>query len=177
MAYKKAIKKDNRKINHYNKTNKWEKREGLTQSQLNSKMYKISFFNRNAPSDEEWKDVVGYEGLYKVSNYGLVIRANNYKIVGTYYETKEYHSVYYNCVSLRKDGVSKTYPIHRLVALAFVENPNPTEFNTVNHKDENIYNNYYKNLEWCTTQYNLNYGKAKIKRQESKQKLKEWRKV
>ena len=65
---------------------------------------------------------------------------------------------YYNCVCLTKDGKSRTHQIHRLVAFAFVENPNPTEYNTVNHKDENKQNNDVSNLEWCSYAYNNTYN-------------------
>lgn len=142
----------------------------------NKAFYKMLFNNRQAHDDEEWRDVVGYEGLYKVSNYGLVINSD-YRIVGTYYDKEQ--SVFkqsfkdtnrYNVVSLYKNKECTLYPIHRLVAIAFVKNPNPNEFNTVNHIDENIHNNYYKNLEWCTTQYNLHYGSANQKRANSKRK-------
>ena len=140
-------------------------------------IYKTMFNNRKTHDDEEWRDVVGYEGLYKVSNYGIVIN-RNYRIVGTYYADDEngFCNKKYNCISLTKDGVRKTFQIHRLVAIAFVENLNPNEFNVVNHKDENIHNNYYKNLEWCTAQYNLHYGSANKNRQRSKKELAELRK-
>lgn len=136
--------------------------------------YKTLLNNRQKPIDEEWRDVVGYEGLYKVSNYGLVINSR-YKIVGTYYGDEFYEDLNkYNCVSLVKDGKATRYGIHRLVALAFVNNPNPTKFNIVNHIDENKHNNYYKNLEWCTTLYNLHYGNADKKRRETLELKKEY---
>ena len=138
--------------------------------------YKTLFDKRQTRDDEEWRDVVGYEGLYKVSNYGLVINSDC-RIVGTYYNEEQ--SVFkspfkdvnrYNVVGLYKNRKRTLYQIHRLVAMVFVENPNPSEFNTVNHIDENIHNNYYKNLEWCTTQYNLHYGSANQKRANSRRK-------
>lgn len=58
--------------------------------------------------------------------------------------------------------------VHRLVALAFVENPRPEEYNVVNHKDENPKNNSADNLEWCTQHYNLLYGTAQKSRAKSK---------
>lgn len=59
-------------------------------------------------------------------------------------------------VSLWKDGKSTTKPIHRLVAETFI--PNPNNFSQVNHKDENKLNNSVENLEWCSEDYNTNYG-------------------
>jgi hypothetical protein len=51
-----------------------------------------------------------------------------------------------------------TLRVHRLVAEAFIPNPDPEHFNEINHKDENKANNHYTNLEWCDRKYNVNYG-------------------
>jgi hypothetical protein len=71
-------------------------------------------------------------------------------------------------VRLYIDGKVKRLLIHRAVADAFI--PNPEEYLTVNHKDENPYNNSVDNLEWCTQKYNNNYGnrKKKISKEKSK---------
>ena len=57
---------------------------------------------------------------------------------------------------LSKDGKTKTFLVHRLVAEAFI--PNPQQLTQVNHKDENGHNNYVQNLEWVDAKYNANYG-------------------
>lgn len=62
----------------------------------------------------------------------------------------------YSIVCLHKDGEHKNYYIHRLVAEAYI--PNPDNLPQVNHKDENKENNSLQNLEWCTHEYNNNYG-------------------
>lgn len=62
----------------------------------------------------------------------------------------------YYIVHLQKDGKAKTVHVHRLVAMAFIPNPNNLPF--INHKDETRTNNRVENLEWCTPQYNLRYG-------------------
>lgn len=67
----------------------------------------------------------------------------------------------YECVDITKDRKRKHYLIHRLVAEAFV--PNPDRMPAVNHKDENKLNNRADNLEWCTSSYNNSYG-TKIER-------------
>lgn len=118
--------------------------------------------------DGNWKDVIGFEGLYQVSDDGRVRSLPRLKICG--FNGKQsvqkgrilkpgHTNDGYAFVNLVKDGKSKPHYIHRLVAQAFLSNPN--NYPVVNHKDENPSNNYYKNLEWCTQQYNINYGTAK----------------
>lgn len=113
-----------------------------------------------------WKDIEGYEGLYQVSNTGKV-RSLNYRRTG---ETKvlkpSTSKLGYKSVNLCKDGKNKGYLVHRLVALAFI--PNPNNYPVVNHKDENPSNNTVWNLEWCTQEYNINYGNCKQKIKEAK---------
>lgn len=65
----------------------------------------------------------------------------------------------YKVVILYKDGKKKTYLVHRLVAIAFI--PNPNNLPIINHKDENKTNNNVNNLEWCTYEYNNTYGTAR----------------
>lgn len=103
---------------------------------------------------EAWKDVVGYEGLYQVSNIGNIKSLHNYR-GGNNILKKRIKNGYY-CVGLRKNNVRKWYGIHRLVAKAFIHNPN--NYPEVNHKDENKLNNNIDNLEWCTKAYNNCYG-------------------
>lgn len=104
---------------------------------------------------EIWKDCKGYEGLYQVSNLGRVwnIKRQNYIHGG--WDKDGYIRV--NLVA--KNGKNKTERVHRLVALAFIDNPN--NYPVVNHKDENKQNNSVENLEWCTVQYNNIYSKGK----------------
>ena len=109
---------------------------------------------------EVWKDVVGYEGLYEVSNRGNVrsierISSQGRKIGGIILKPA-YNNGGYLLVSLCKNGKVKSKYIHRLVLEAFVENPN--NLPEVNHKDENKANNELSNLEWCDIRYNSNYG-------------------
>lgn len=76
----------------------------------------------------------------------------------------------YPFVSLNSKNKQTLRHVHRLVALAFVENPKPDEYNLVNHKDENPKNNRAENLEWCTYSYNLTYGTAQERRTETRRK-------
>jgi hypothetical protein len=108
---------------------------------------------------EIWKDVVGYEGFYQVSNFGNVrsIRFEKIKTIYPYKKSTGYFHV--NLCVCRK---SKMFLVHRLVAMAFIENKHNYEF--INHKDENKSNNQVSNLEWCTASYNNNYGTRNEKR-------------
>lgn len=114
--------------------------------------------------NEVWKPVVGYKGIYEVSNLGnvkvldrFIIRERN----GTYIKKghflkKELDNQGYYRVTLTKNNNSKHKLVSRLVAQAFI--PNPNNLPCVNHKDENSLNNCVDNLEWCTQKYNCNYG-------------------
>ncbi len=104
---------------------------------------------------EIWKDIVGYEGLYQVSNLGRVKSLYNYKRNGTNILTPRLKKGYYT-VGLRKNGKRNWRGVHRLIAQAFI--PNPNNYPCVNHKDENKLNNVLENLEWCTIKYNNCYG-------------------
>lgn len=90
---------------------------------------------------EVWKDIAGTDGVYQVSNLGNVRKY-----------LKQSNQNGYRVVSFNK----KNYLVHRLVAEAFIDNPNNLPF--VNHKDEIKSNNRADNLEWCDQQYNLNYN-------------------
>ena len=112
--------------------------------------------------EEIWKDVVGYEGLYKASNLGNVYSCYVNRVLkpGT-------HKDGYKFVILRKDKKKSFKTIHRLVAEAFIKNPNPDKLLIVNHKDENPENNSVDNLEWCDYVYNNTYNEVHMKRAKS----------
>lgn len=118
--------------------------------------------------EEIWKEVVGYEGLYEVSNQGAV-RSLSYHLTRQTKVLKlcKDHNGYLQ-VNLCKDGRQKSFTVHRLVARAFL--PNPGNLPEVNHKNEDKISNFVfvsedgtvvpekSNLEWCTQSYNNNYG-------------------
>ncbi|MDR2044899.1 MAG: HNH endonuclease [Clostridium sp.] len=103
-------------------------------------------------SKEVWKDIEGYEGKYQVSNEGKV-RTLNYKRTGRMAVMSPCKSRWgYVCVNLWNNGQRKFRKIHRLVAMAYLENPNELPF--VHHKDENKTNNNVSNLEWSSVSHN-----------------------
>jgi hypothetical protein len=119
------------------------------------------------------KPVKGYEGYYEVDCLGRVYSLDRVITVndnGRVYDkpvagkvmgqTVKSHG--YKAVTLTKDGICKEFYVHRLVAEAFI--PNPDGLPMVNHKDEDKTNNFAENLEWCTNEYNVNYGTAKERR-------------
>lgn len=106
--------------------------------------------------NEIWRDIVGFEGRYQVSNWGNV-KSLNYRNRGFSKNlTPKTNNRGYLWVELIKYKKRKCFLIHRLVAQAFVDNPNGFEF--VNHKDEKPSNCNANNLEWCNRSYNAKYS-------------------
>ena len=105
---------------------------------------------------EIFKDIKGYEGIYQISNIGNVksLQSGKEKILVQQVDQKGYRTI-----KLYKDGSNKRFKVHRLVAEAFI--PNPNHLPQVNHIDENKENNIIENLEWCTNQYNSTYSSGK----------------
>lgn len=116
--------------------------------------------------EEIWKDIEGYEGFYQISSLGRVksLKFGKEKILKPCFAKNKGYAM----ITLCKNGENKGFNIHRLVAKAFI--PNPDNLPQVNHKDEDKSNNvvwinddgsidYDKsNLEWCDEKYNCNYG-------------------
>lgn len=102
--------------------------------------------------EEIWKDIKGYEGLYQVSNCGRVKSLRNRSNHKEEIIMKQSIVMGYSVISLCKESISKMYKIHRLVANAFIKNPNGKP--QVNHKDGNKQNNNAENLEWVTAKEN-----------------------
>lgn len=119
---------------------------------------------------EIWKPIKGYEELYQVSNKGRVKSLDRY--IGHRFEGKlRKHkgrvlkpSLWsgYRIVNLVKDKKRKTFQIHRLVAQAFLKNPD--KLPVVHHKDSNTLNNTVENLQWCTTRENVFFAKDNMKK-------------
>lgn len=126
--------------------------------------------------EENWKDILGYEGFYQVSNLGRV-RSVDRIVKGVFGSIQHKKSVIlapamnaagYYFVVLTKNAKGKAFRVHRLVAEAFI--PNPCNYPIINHKDENKLNNNVNNLEWCTYSYNTTYNNSMARRQNTKNK-------
>lgn len=120
---------------------------------------------------EVWKAIPGYEGIYEVSDQGNVRSLDRYvyrpsllwgQAAMTFYKgrdlTPQKDRKGYMNIRLFNGSkkTAKAFKVHRLVAMAFL--PNPDNLPEVNHKDEDKANNNVDNLEWCTTKYNCNYN-------------------
>ena len=112
---------------------------------------------------EVWKPVVGLENRYEVSNFGecrsidrLIIDRRGRKMHLKGRQIKPYLGEYVEYVLKHPDGKQHLHTGHRMVAEAFI--PNPDNLPCVNHKDENKYNNSVDNLEWCSYSYNARYN-------------------
>ena len=106
--------------------------------------------NLNIMQKEIWKDIEGYEELYRVNPNGRVRGIKRGK------DLAHANNGYYKFVGLCKNGKSKYMYVHRLVALSFI--PNPKNKPEVNHIDGDKSNNYVDNLEWCTTKENCSHA-------------------
>lgn len=108
---------------------------------------------------EIWKPVIGYEGIYEISNIGRVksLQRQKYKnpthIIPGKIRPLQLHSNGYYSIMLCKNGITKRVHIHRLVASAFI--PNPAGHSTVNHINYDRKDSRVENLEWCSQQQNI----------------------
>lgn len=131
-------------------------------------IYKFEIPKRLIGLNEEWKDIKSYEGLYQISNLGRVksldkkiFQKNKYgkfQIVpykGQILKVQKQKNGYL-IIDLHKNNKIKKKLVHRLVAEAFIPNPNNDLY--INHKDNNPQNNKVDNLEWCTQKYNIKYA-------------------
>lgn len=110
-------------------------------------------------TEEIWKDIDGYNGMYQASNLG---RIRSFRISSRSKYGKGYiinpgrdNTGYMSC-TLNNNGVRKSYKVHRLIAQTFIENPN--NYTDVNHINEIKHDNRVCNLEWISHKDNMNYG-------------------
>ena len=104
--------------------------------------------------NEIWRPVVGYEGIYEVSNFGRIRRVSAARGTnpGYIFTPSPDHKGYLRTRLTNSSGISKTVKVHRIVCIAFHDNPR--NLPQVNHKDTIKTNNKSINLEWCDNKYN-----------------------
>lgn len=107
---------------------------------------------------EEWKDIPGYENLYKVSTFGNVFSYGVNKIISPWINNRGYL-----CVKLYRRGYRQEWKVHVLVCKTFRPDEETLRKNEVHHKDFNKENNRVENLEWCTRKKNMKYNYEKKK--------------
>lgn len=113
--------------------------------------------------EEIWKSIKGFEDKYLISNFGRVLSLNyrgikNNKKIMHLSDNKKGYKV----ATLCSNGKASKIFVHRLVAEAFISNPD--NYPIINHKDENPSNNFVENLEWCNHSYNARYNDSCVKR-------------
>lgn len=120
---------------------------------------------------EEWKDIIGYEGHYQISNFGRVKSVKKWDVNRRSYVACESilsptdNGNGYMIIGLCGESSRKNHYVHRLVASAFVENPK--KCNYVNHLDHDRKNNVYSNLEWCDQAENIQYSADRMRHEKS----------
>ena len=112
---------------------------------------------------EIWKDIIGFEGIYEISNLGRIRRIKTGRILST-----RRSDGWYITVTLYKDKKRYGKSLHRLVAETFI--PNPDNLLEVNHINEDKTDNRVDNLEFCDHKYNVNYGTIKDRIRDTKLK-------
>lgn len=118
---------------------------------------------------EKWKPIPGYEGFYEASDMGRIRSVAHYikhprnnsmpLIVKGKIRKPRYDKNGYAILNMTKDGKTKTNKVHRMVAMAFI--PNPDNYHQIDHINGKVYDNRIENLRWCTTQQNTKYRDEK----------------
>ncbi len=105
---------------------------------------------------EIWKDISGYEGIYKISNKGNIKSLSRFHVPKDRILTGFKSNNGYVCIELSKEGFSSRFYVHRIMAIAFL--PNPYNKPNINHKDGVRNNNNLDNIEWCTQKENIQHA-------------------
>lgn len=110
--------------------------------------------------NEVWKPIIGYEGLYEISNIGRVKSLNKVRVNGVWYNEKiirpKPNKDIYHRVELSKNGKRRIIGVHQLIGWSFI--PNPENKPNINHKNGIRNDNRVENLEWCTQKENIQHA-------------------
>lgn len=157
----------------------WRRRKGYVRHIMEYEKVEVNserWFDLTPLLNEEFRDIIGYENLYQVSNYGRVKSLERYKqqirknkTINVFQKEKILLQVqkdsFYYTIALYNNKRRKDIKVHILVANAFLNKNDIKKIDEsdkmiieVNHKDENKSNNMFYNLEFCTKRYNCNYG-------------------
>ena len=126
----------------------------------------LNNFTETELTNERWKDIDGYEGMYQVSDLGRVRshKSGEWKVMKAIKRRDGYVSV-----DLFKNGKKKNFLVHRLVAQSFIENDDESK-TQINHRNECKSDNRVRNLEYCTAQYNMTYNDLQFRKKNSKRR-------
>ena len=136
----------------------------LSNQDYKNELFFWRYFENTIDIPVIWKEVEGYKGFYKISSDGRVYSEHKQKLLIPFPTGKGG----YLKVRLCRESSQKDFSVSRLVALHFKKNIN--NYPEVNHIDEDVTNNNYWNLEWCTRKYNVNFGNRTKKASESNKK-------
>ena len=119
---------------------------------------------------EIYKDIIGYEGLYQISNFGNVksFRAKNSTGKLRKLDKSKSGNLFYYRITLHKDNVSTKFLVHRLVAMHFLSTDEDYSKLQVNHIDNDGLNNHVSNLEWCTASENMAHSHKQLRQEHVK---------
>ena len=118
----------------------------------------------NLEENEIAKPIEGYEGLYLITNFGRVWSVKSKKFISQRFKKNGYVEIH-----ISKDNSKKYFRIHRLIAIHFIENPKPNEYNIIDHINHHKTDNRISNLRWCNNELN-NRNAQKYKNTSSKYK-------
>ena len=111
--------------------------------------------------ENEWKWIDGYKNIYRIYRNGRVESVKRYRVRNNKFMKPQIDTGGYRHVGLSKDGEGKNFLIHRLIAIAFIPNPNPEKFDCVDHWNLDKLDNKIDNLRWISKSGNMRNRKSR----------------